>query len=83
MYVLILTKHIAIVVSASIDMMVSKSETCQGWKIKRERKEKKKDIYQSHWTELINFYNIVSVTDQDEPNKIYLSFLESNRLESL
>jgi hypothetical protein len=34
--------------------------------------EEKKNIYQSHWTKLISFYNIASVTDQDEQNEILI-----------
>jgi hypothetical protein len=48
--------------------MVSQTETCQGWKIKKERKKKR---FMSHtgrsW---LTFCNIASVTDQDEPNQI-------------
>jgi hypothetical protein len=33
--------------------IVSETEICQGWKMKKERK----NIYQSHWKEMITFYN--------------------------
>jgi hypothetical protein len=36
-------------------------------------------IYQSQWTDLITFYNIASVTDQDEPSQMY-SFIKSYQL---
>jgi hypothetical protein len=55
--------------------MVSQTETCEGWKVKKERG--KENIYQSHWMELIPFYNIASVTDQDEPNQIQVIFVRT------
>jgi hypothetical protein len=62
-----MTNDIVIVVSACIDNVLLKTvaltETCKGWKIK------KHNIYQSHWTALIIFYTIASVTDQDEPSQ--------------
>jgi hypothetical protein len=47
--------------------MVALVGTWKGWRIKE-----RKNIYQSHWTALIIFYTITSVTDQDEPSQIYL-----------
>jgi hypothetical protein len=64
-----MTYDIVIVVSVCIDnvlKMVAPTETCKGWKII------KHNIYQSHWTALIIFYTIASVTDQDEPSQIHL-----------
>jgi hypothetical protein len=46
--------------------MVSQTETCQGWKIKKEKKMT--SLTGRSW---LAFCNIASVTEQDEQNQIF------------